>query len=49
MIDEDISTGRTCSLLNDMYEETCQRKHFGEDADVNRTRLKDIVLERFQS
>ena len=48
MIDEDISAGRTCFPLKDIYEETCQRKrHFGDDTDVNRTRLKDIVLERF--
>ena len=34
--------------LNDIYEETYQRnRHFGDDTDVNRTRLKDIVLERF--
>ena len=31
-----------------LYEETCQRKrHLGFDTDVNRTRLKDIVIERF--
>ena len=31
-----------------IYEETCQRKrHFGDDTDVNRTRLKDLVSERF--
>ena len=48
MIDEDISAGRICFPLKDICEETCQRKrHFGDDTDVNRTRLKDIVLERF--
>ena len=48
MIDEYISAGRTCFPLNDIYDETCQRKgHFGDDTDVNRTRLNDIVLERF--
>ena len=31
-----------------IYVETCRRKrHFGDDIDVNRTILKDIVLERF--
>ena len=48
MIDEDISAGRTCFPLKDVYEETCQRKrHFGEDTDINRTRLEDLVIERF--
>ena len=39
-----------CFLLKniDLYEETCQRKrHFGDDTDVNRTRLKDLVIEGF--
>ena len=46
-IDEDISAGRTCFPLKYIYEETCQRKrYFGDDTDVNRTRLKDIVIEK---
>ena len=48
IIDEDISAGRICIPLKDvgLYEETCQRKrHFGDDTDVNRTRLKDLVTE----
>ena len=37
MIDENISAGRTCFPLKDIYEETCQRKrHLGDDTDVNR-------------
>ena len=48
MIDEDISAGRTCFPLKCINEETCQRKrYFGDDIDGNRTRLKDIVIERF--
>ena len=44
MIDE----GRTWFPLNDTYEEICQRgRHFGDDTDLNRTRLKDLVIERF--
>ena len=48
MIDEDISAGRTCFPLKYIYEETCQRKrYFGDDTDVNRTRLRYIAIERF--
>ena len=48
MIDEDMPTGRTCFPLKNIYGETCQRKrHFGDDIGVNRTRLKDLVIERF--
>ena len=37
-----------CFPLKDIYDGRCQRKrHFGDDTDVNRTRLKDIVIERF--
>ena len=48
VIDEDISLGRTCFPLKEIHKEVCQRKkHLGDCSDINRTRLKEIVLERF--
>ena len=47
MIDEDISAGRTCFPQGYIRGNMSKNRHFGDDTDVNLTRQKDLVIDRF--